>query len=863
MFNPGDFETNILNQDQLNQLNALFLNKTNNDTMNGSLTLIGGLNLNSGINADNKIISNVELGYLDSVTSNIQSQMDLKNPLINNNTNLTLNQLTSNSIINNGINLDTKLTDLTNTKLSKTITSTENNLVVFSSNNNIKDNLLSIMSDTSMVNPSSNLIPSSLVVKTYIDDKINNLQNNVAIGGGVNFYFTNTNHPTIPNYEYINNFPDNTGQDIKSVNVRNNELLLSTYITNNLNKSILNRGIFQFYFYASVNDIDNYSYIKVEIFKRSSLGTETLIINNIKSNDINVIYPNNNVYICEATIQNDIGLLTTDELVFKIYGGTLVTNKDVTVYFYHGGSTNSYIVTPFVTSHNQLVGLNEGDFKHLTQTEYTNCTSIVTASNSGILNPTLYNTFNDKAEVVDVFGYKFYISKYNGSDNYNGYSENQPFQTINKAFTTVYINFGIHLILNGGNYDETVNISAVTGNLTISNICNDFSSIVTIQTVNVNSNTSSIRFSNIRIQNLNIIGTSGVYLQNCYIDNLTKTGNGYLELTNCSIVSTYTMSSSNSIIVFKDSCKINYFINTGVGINNIIQLNNVINCLNVTVTAGNTFFSMNSVIYGTSNVLTNYAIVGKNTSVIILQNTTIINAQNNLIHTVSFESGCVYSFNDCIFNKTSSNLVGTKNSRINHSNYIQCDDIVVSNSANLFGIIDRSELECLQNCSVNIFDRISKVDRLYQPYILEISTDASLTIQMNYQNYIFRSGNNYNLRGQTNYYQSYDSTSKTPRAYTSGFYQCNLTFRLVENSYMNVVVYTGLHPNLSKYKNLDLFDFYYPVDNLRRSFQFSQLVYLAEGHTINFRNDVPDAVAPYLIDTMVFTMVLVSPQLIV
>jgi len=854
MFNPGDFETNILNQDQLNQLNALFLNKTNNDTMNGSLTLIGGLNLNSGINADNKIISNVELGYLDSVTSNIQSQMDLKNPLINNNTNLTLNQLTSNSIINNGINLDTKLTDLTNTKLSKTITSTENNLVVFSSNNNIKDNLLSIMSDTSMVNPSSNLIPSSLVVKTYIDDKINNLQNNVAIGGGVNFYFTNTNHPTIPNYEYINNFPDNTGQDIKSVNVRNNELLLSTYITNNLNKSILNRGIFQFYFYASVNDIDNYSYIKVEIFKRSSLGTETLIINNIKSNDINVIYPNNNVYICEATIQNDIGLLTTDELVFKIYGGTLVTNKDITVYFYHGGSTNSYIVTPFVTSHNQLVGLNEGNFKHLTQTEYTNATSIVTASNSGILNPTLYNTFNDKAEVVDVFGYKFYISKYNGSDTNNGYSENQPFQTINKAFTTVYINFGIHLILNGGNYDETVNISAVTGNLSFSNICNDFSSIVTIQTVNVNSNTSSIRFSNIRIQNLNIIGTSSVYLQNCYIDNLTKTGNGYLELTNCSIISTYTMSSSNSIIVFKDSCKINYFINTGVGSGNIIQLNNVINCLNITVTAGNTFFSSNSVIYGTSNVLTNYAIVGKNTSVIILQNTTIINAQNNLIHTVSFESGCVYSFNDCIFNKTSSNLVGTKNSRINHSNYVECDDIVSKNltltdNCDLFGI-DKFELQCLNNCNVSIIDRLNL---LRTPYIIECYSTTNRTI-----NYLDTLLNADTIRAGNGSAIYWDGSNI--KALTTGYYQFNMTLRATENNFLNIAVVV----NGSVYRNvLHMFDVYDPASSYTRYMQISNIIYMGANQTLNFRNNDSGGLSPFQMNTLLVTFYLVSQQTII
>ena len=306
-----------------------------------------------------KQITTSELNNLSGITSNIQNQL------------------------NDKLNKPTNLTTL-------------NNLVVFDTENNIKDNNLSIITDTNMTNTSNDKIPSSLAIKNYIDNKIYNLQNNVAVGGGINYYFTNNNHPIIPNYEYINNYPDNTGQDTKSIIVRNNNLLLSTYITNNLNRTILNRGIFQFYFYASVSDIDNYSYIKVEIFKRSSSGTETLIIDNIKSNDINVVYPNNNVYICEATIQNDISLSSTDELVFKIYGGTEVSNKDITIYFYHGGNTNSYIVTPFVSKHNELIGLNEGDYKHLTNQQFINATSIATASNSGILDTTLYNTFNNK-----------------------------------------------------------------------------------------------------------------------------------------------------------------------------------------------------------------------------------------------------------------------------------------------------------------------------------------------------------------------------------------------------------------------------------------------------------------------------------
>ena len=271
-------------------------------------------------------------------------------------------------------------------------------------NINNKIDKTNVITDTSLTNTNDLLIPSSKCIKTYIDNQINAIPSKGTIGQGINYFFTNQNHPTLSNYEYINPYPDTTAQDIEFVDCQNNEVLIGSYITNNFNRLLLNRGVFQFYFYASVDDISNYSYISVEIYKRIANGTETLILNNIKSNDINTVYPNNNMYIAEGTITSDIILLNTDEIVIKIYGGTNITDKLIRIYFYHGGNTNSYFTSSLITKHNELVNIQGGsnnEYYHLTNQQYINATSIVSTNNSGILDTTLFNTFNNKQNNLD------------------------------------------------------------------------------------------------------------------------------------------------------------------------------------------------------------------------------------------------------------------------------------------------------------------------------------------------------------------------------------------------------------------------------------------------------------------------------
>jgi hypothetical protein len=81
------------------------------------------------------------------------------------------------------------------------------------------------------------------------------------------------------------------------------------------------------------------------------------------------------------------GINVTDRLVAAYFGQT-TSNVARNISLYHGGTTAySNIVTPLTTRHNDLAGLNEGDYRHLTATEFTNKVSAaaVIADNALVL----------------------------------------------------------------------------------------------------------------------------------------------------------------------------------------------------------------------------------------------------------------------------------------------------------------------------------------------------------------------------------------------------------------------------------------------------------------------------------------------
>jgi len=513
-------DTNIINkQNILNNTSIISLNQLTTNSI-----------INNGINLDTKIID------LQTQITNIDNELDNKQNIINNSTNLITNQLTTNNLISNNVNINNKLNDLildisnlNTSKINKPSSSIENNFCVFNNDNQIKDNSLSLI--TNLNNTSDNFIPSSKAVKDYINNEISNLSSNNKIGQGISYYFSNISSG-INNFEFMYPYPPNEIQHIKSVAVQNNELLINEYITQNFSRTLLPSGEIQFFSYCTVDDNTNYSYLKFQLYKRSSLGVETLILDNIKSNDINTVYPSYNVVLAMGTIIENQILLNTDELIIKVYAGTLVTNKAINVYWYHGGLSNSYFTLPIIYKHNDLVNIqggNQNERYHLTLNEYNKATNYSSISNDGILSLSDYNKFNNKQDELNtssaitiniikanqfynsqnqnletligqsLYNYVMYVSKQNGLDSQNGFDLKNAKQTIANALSqTSLMSQGIVLFITPQIYNETLTLTA--SNLSFSNI-NPYenSSLVTINGIFTINTTGSNRFYGIRL----------------------------------------------------------------------------------------------------------------------------------------------------------------------------------------------------------------------------------------------------------------------------------------------------------------------------------------------------------------------------
>jgi hypothetical protein len=511
-FNPNDFlnNDNNLSENQLEQLNQIYVKKNGNDTIFGNISFNGGINLNSSISTNQKIISETELSQLDNINSNIQTQ--LNSYTSNNNTYVGLNSFTNDTTLNNtimtgnlianGININPgELSQLNN--VSSNIQSQLNNKINLISNSNdnsipqlnidgsLKNtNNITITNDISLNSVSSTIIPSSNAIKQYIDNKIDSLDLHQNIGmGSINYYFTN-NSSGVNGYEILSTIPD-SNSDIEIVTAQNSETLLHGYITQNLNRTIINSGVWNFSIFANVDDSSSFSYFKFKLFTRTTAGVETMFLEAI-TNDINVLFPNVNEYIASATLYNDVNLFLTDNIVVKVYFGTTVTNKIITGRFYHGNTNNSYIQSSFLNKHNQLSGLNEGDYKHLTNQEYINCTTIANINSTGLLSNTNFNTFNNKQDFINT-----------GSNN--------QFYRGDKTFVELTKNN-----VNLNNVDNTSDLNKPISNLTQSALDNKQNIIN--NTVDILCKSISDISGNLRTELNNIIGPYSKFLNIIYVN---------------------------------------------------------------------------------------------------------------------------------------------------------------------------------------------------------------------------------------------------------------------------------------------------------------------------------------------------------
>ena len=201
----------------------------------------------------------------------------------------------------------------------------------------------------------------------------------VSAGDGVTLFLATTGS-TLMGYEFLSKFPTQTTEVQESVVVNNNQMLIHKYATEQLNRTVIDAGIWEFNTFASV-DIPSTgtTQIIVSTFLLSTGGSETFLFSSATEN----ITTTAATLYTFSLVEPQYSCTTTDYLVVK-YSASTTNNFNTTVTLYYGGSLNySHIHTPFITLHNDLAGIQGGlsnERYHLSKNETDLLTTGVDAS---------------------------------------------------------------------------------------------------------------------------------------------------------------------------------------------------------------------------------------------------------------------------------------------------------------------------------------------------------------------------------------------------------------------------------------------------------------------------------------------------
>ena len=527
IFNNDDFkdDTENLTLDGLISLD-IFHKKDEQITVNY------GLQLNSNTFIDDKIIEKSEMKQLENIDVNIKTKLtELSNNIggvySNNNSysgnniylgSSSFNQMT---LTNNGItktlnsfelsqldNINSNIQVQLDNKINKIVNPVNNNLCSMNNLGQIFNNDVSITTDNNLNTTSDKIIPSSTSIKYYVDNKINNLSYQSTVGQSIQLYFSNTNN-NLSGYEDLLYIPDSSPEDIEMIILNNNRVLLHSYATSSLNRTIIPSGIYSFNFYCYVNDNVSLTRFEIELYKIDLSNNLTQIGDIIYSPDVNLLSVGNLTF--NYTLQNNVVCNYTDKFIIKIYGFSNVSNKTINLYFYHSGNRyNSFISTPFIYKHNDLSNLDDinGNYHHLTLSQKQNATQFSSSSNSGLLSSNDFNIFNNKQNFITA------------STNDTYFRGDKTFQQLNKNS------------VNLGNVDNTSDLNKPISNATQTalNLKNDIInsstnlSVNTISDITGNLRTSINELTNKWYQILFVSGQFGLDSNNGYqLNNPKKT----------------------------------------------------------------------------------------------------------------------------------------------------------------------------------------------------------------------------------------------------------------------------------------------------------------------------------------------------
>jgi hypothetical protein len=190
----------------------------------------------------------------------------------------------------------------------------------------------------------------------------------VAAGDGVTLFLSVTGS-SLPTYEFLSRFPIELTETQESITVNNNQALIGKYATDQLNRTVIDSGIWEFNTFASVDTPSTgLTQIIISAFLLTSGGSETFLFSGATEN-ITTTSPS--IYTFSLA-EPQYSCNTTDYLVVN-YSASTTNNFNTTVTLHHGGTLNySHIHTPFITLHNDLAGIQGGfsnEHYHLSKNE--------------------------------------------------------------------------------------------------------------------------------------------------------------------------------------------------------------------------------------------------------------------------------------------------------------------------------------------------------------------------------------------------------------------------------------------------------------------------------------------------------------
>jgi len=203
------------------------------------------------------------------------------------------------------------------------------------------------------------LLGNDLTTKGYVDSLVG------QYSGGYNLYL-NYSETLVVNsitYNYLSNqVSDATQQDLV-ITTDGTEQLLATFISDELNISVIPAGLWNMVLYGSVSGAGGVLYYFFKL-KRYNLGTITDIATSGNSPDVNATPTGNpDAYHMNATIDTPINISLTDRVIIEIYC-IKFSGVNVQLNTYFEGAYYSYIQstlnagTTLLTSDNNWTGNN-------------------------------------------------------------------------------------------------------------------------------------------------------------------------------------------------------------------------------------------------------------------------------------------------------------------------------------------------------------------------------------------------------------------------------------------------------------------------------------------------------------------------